>query len=53
MEWEPKRLSQAEHAELRRLLEACEIATVSDSVREYVEVYMPDLVDRLAPKVWH
>jgi hypothetical protein len=49
----PQALTPAEQAELRRLLEECEVLTVSDSIRSYVERYMPDLVDRLPPRVLH
>jgi hypothetical protein len=53
MLFQENELSPEEHAELRQLLETCEVLTVSDQIREYVERELPDLVDKLPPKVLH
>ena len=53
MLWEIKTLTKQQHAELRRLLEEHEVTSVSDDLREYVELQMPDLVDRLPARVLH
>jgi hypothetical protein len=48
-----KTLTKEEHEELRRLLEETEVVSVSENIREYVEETMPDLIDRLPPRILH
>jgi hypothetical protein len=50
--WIPP-LTEQERAELRLLIEECEIVDVGDDVREYVEREMPDLISRLPPRTVH
>jgi hypothetical protein len=53
MRYDIKAMNAKDHAELRKLLEECEVVNVSDEVREYIERHMPDLADRLPPRVLH
>jgi hypothetical protein len=46
-------LTEQERAELRLLIEECEIVDVGDDVREYVEREMPDLIGKLPPRTIH
>jgi hypothetical protein len=52
-QWDANELTQTEHAELRRILETCEVSAVSESIREYVEREMPDLIEKLPPRLLH